>query len=215
MSDARRVTAVAALACLTVVARPARGDDLEALRAENRRLRARIETLEGENARLRTDSSAPLVAALEAHAASAVHLEGEGATAVLTTDPLVLETTSGPRSRHWMWLQARGSAPETVDLVVDAIVSGGAYRDIETLDVDVDGTRERLTVVRHTLQSRTPTRGTPGAGAAGETVTAALPRAALARLARARAADAKLGPTAFRFTPEQLAAFRAFDARLP
>jgi hypothetical protein len=113
-----------------------------------------------------------------------------------------------------MWLQARGVEPQTVDLVVDAIASGGAYRDAAVLEVDVDGTRERLDVVRRTTTSRAPTRGTAGTGAAGETVTAAMSRATLSRLAQAHAVDARLGPTGFRLGPEHLAAIRAFDARL-
>src|SRR5687767_12750820 len=136
--------ASAVLVLFWLVAVPARADDLETLRAENRRLRERVEALEAENARLRRDGAAPLVAALEAKAESQIRREGD----VITTEPLALETTTGPRSRHWLWLQARGTAPESVELVVDAIVSGGAYRDARTLAIDVDGAHEDLPVVR-------------------------------------------------------------------
>src|SRR5262245_23912153 len=175
MPNAHRVVLVATLLSSALL-RLASADDVETLREENRRLRARVEALEAENAKLRADNRSPLAAAIEAHAAEEVHVEGEGTAAVVTTEPSRLDTSSGPHSRHWIWLRARSAAPDPVDLVIDAAVSGTAYRGVDALELDVDGTRERLTVVRRSTESRTPTRGSPGTGAAGETVTVALPQ---------------------------------------
>jgi hypothetical protein len=229
----RSAVAVALLAILTLV-RTTWAGELDDLRAENRRLRERVQALEAENAKLKkTDTSAriehleaenaqlrkteaetaPLVKAMKTDAEAIVHVEGDGASKLVSTDALRIDPTSGPHSRHWIWLQAKGASPETVDFVVEAAVSGGAYRDATTLDVDVDGTSEHLAVIGRTTESRTLTRGNGGA-AASERITAALPRATLNKLAKAGSVRAKLGPTAFALGPDQLAAIRAFDARI-
>jgi hypothetical protein len=196
------------LACSTV----ARGDELERLRSENAELRARIQALEAENARLkRTSDAAPLAAALEASAAAAVTgAVDDAGTTRIATEPSRLEVTAGPRTRHWMVL--RTADADALELVIESSASGRAYRDARALDLGVDGAKDSLSVTRYGSEDRSPLRG--GAAPAAETVVVAVPLATLGRLASARAVDGALGPLRFTLTPQQLATVRAFADRV-
>lgn len=188
-------------------------DEIQRLRTENAELRKRVETLEAENARLkRTSEDAPLAAALQASAASAVtsDVDDEGRTR-FATEPSRLETTAGPRGRHWIVL--RTAKPDTLEMVIESSASGRAYRDARALELGVDGAKESLAVIRYASEDKSPLRG--GATPAAETVVLAVPPATLGRMASARAVDGTLGTLRFALTPQQLATVRAFADRVP
>jgi hypothetical protein len=190
---------------------PAFADELERLRDENAKLRARIETLEAENARLRgVERDAPLAAALRESAAAAVQsgVDDDGKRLV-TTEPSRLEVSAGPGGRHWI---AWRTGAEAIELVIESAASGQAYRDVRALELDVDGAAESLPVTRYASENKTPLRG--GTPTAGETVVVRMPAATLTRLATARAGGGALGPLRFRLTPQQLATVHAFSDRV-
>jgi hypothetical protein len=208
---ARAVRLILAGLVVLAVGGPAWAGELEQLRDENAKLRARIEALEAENARLRgVEREAPLAAALRESAAAAVQtgVDDDGKQLV-TTDPSRLEISAGPGGRHWIVWR---TGPEAIELVLESAASGQSYRDVHALELDVDGTAESLPVARHASEHKTPLRG--GMPTAGETVVVRVPSATLTRLAAARSAGGALGPLRFRLTPQQLATVRAFSDRV-
>jgi hypothetical protein len=194
-----------------VIGGAAHAGELERLRDENARLRARIETLEAENARLKgAADAAPLAAALSADAAAAVTSEvAEDGTTRIATEPSRLEASAGPRSRHWIVL--RTAPASLIELVVESSSSGRSYRGATALELGVDGARESLAVTRYASEDKTPMRG--GIPTVGETVVVGVPPATLGRMATAKSIDGSLGTLRFRLTPQQLATVRAFAER--
>jgi hypothetical protein len=193
----------------------AQADELERLREENARLRARVQALEAENARLRDASDvAPLAAALRESAAEAVRtdVDADGTTTRIATEPSRLESSAGPRARHWVVLRTRQPGSDGAELVIEALASRGAYREVRALELGVDGTREALAVAKYETEDMSPVRG--GAPTLRETVVLAVPPATLARMAAAHTVDGTLGPLRFRLTPQQLATVRAFAERM-
>jgi len=196
----------------------AQSSDVEQLRAENARLRARVTELEAENATLRGRPGGSLAAALEERASGTVaeKPDAETGSAVVATEPSRLERTGGPPSRHWIVLRGARSpagAPERVEMVIETAASGGMYRDATQLRLVTDGAVAECPVVDYRLEPITQTR--PNAGlSARETIVASVPLPALARMAAAREVKGTLGTMTFRLTPEQLATVRAFRRRL-
>jgi len=193
--------------------------ELEPLRDENAQLRARVQELERENARLRGDASRGPSAALEQRATAAIAVapgETPGATSI-STEASRLEGIGGGKSRHWItWRAERaagGGRPDAAALVIDTSASGSTYRGVSTLRLVVDGTPVDCPVADYRTEIA-PT-GRDGAGRIqSEHVTATVPAAVLDRVAGASDVSGTLGPTTFHLTPEQLAAARAFVQRL-
>jgi hypothetical protein len=190
---------------------PTWAGELERLRDENAELRARVQALEVENARLRgIERDAPLAAALQESAATAVHTDVDDAgKKVVVTEPSRLETSAGPGGRHWIVWR---TGPGDIEMVIESAASGHAYRNVRALELDVGGAAESLPVARYASENKTALRG--GFPTAGERVVVSMPAATLTRLAAARAGGGTLGPLHFRLTAQQLATVRAFSERV-
>ncbi len=197
----------------------ARAGELDQLRSENAQLRARVQELERENARLRGDASHGLSAALEQRATAAVAVAPGAApgTTSITTEASRLEGIGGGKSRHWIsWRGERaagGGRPDAAALVIDTSASGSIYRGVSTLRLVVDGTPVDCTVADYKTETL-PTGRNGTDRIQSERVTANVPAAVLDRLAGASDVSGTLGPTTFHLTPEQIAAARAFVQRL-
>ena len=192
--------------------------EIDRLRAENSALRKRVTALEAELAGSRK-SAASLAAAVADRAASAVHEARDGGVRHLRTDAMPVRTDSGVRNRHWVTLRAEraadaAGAPSSVELVLDAASSDGAYRTAATLQLSIDGEITKLPVASYSARGLGPTRGAGAPRQRDEKLIVSVPLATLDRLAQARTVTTEIGTTTFRFTPEQLAAARAFRARL-
>ena len=185
--------------------------EIERLRAENARLQTRVTTLEAELARARRASSA-----LTERAETVVHEAQTNGLRLVHTDPMPVRTDSGVRSRHWLTFRSQpGAAAEAaVEFIIDTASSDGAYRSAEQLQLSIDGSTAAFPVTSYTSHGLGPTRGAGAKRQLDEKVQIALPLTVLDHLAQAHAATAEIGQTTFRFTPEQLAAARAFRARL-
>lgn len=203
----------AAAALLLAFAASAAADaELDRLRAENSRLEARVRELEAENARLRTHAGAVDAAADRSVTA---RVDDERAVTSLDVEPSRLELTGGNRSRHWIALHAErdARAAGTVAIEIEAAASNGAYRNVQELELSLDGTRLALPVSARTA---TPILAGPQQQRIGEreTVRVAVPTADVARIGSAREVRGRLGPTSFVLTAEQIAAFGALARRL-
>ena len=97
--------------------------------------------------------------------------------------------------------------------MIEATASGGIYRDVQSLDLVVDGAPIQCPVTDYRIDSMTVGKDV-SARRVGESVTARVPMDTLDRLANARDISGRLGTTTFRLTPEQLAGVRAFAKRL-
>ena len=207
---------------VAVLVGSARAGEIEQLRGENARLQQRIRDLEAENATLRGATSAGdrgLVAALQEHATEAVLVtpgEQPGASKV-ETEPSRLEGLGSGKSRHWIiWRAQRpagGARADAASLIVDSVDSGGAYRDVKTLQLTVDGAPVDIPVADYRMQINTVGRGT-ATRQQGESVTGRVPVDTLERMTAAANVSGKLGLTSFRLTPQQLADLREFMKRL-
>ncbi len=213
----RRVAARGlALGLIMAMRTAAHGSEVEDLRAENARLRARVAELE---AARDTHPGGPLAAALEDRAAAEVQVErGDGTRATtVTTRPSQLELTGGAPARSWFTLRAAGPAggapPEKIDLVLDIRASAARVRDARTLRSVADGTSYDCAVVGYGAEAITAARSAGPVGAR-ENVTVTVPRTTLHALAAAREVRGSIGPLAFRLTPEQLAVVRGFEQQL-
>jgi hypothetical protein len=197
----------------------AHGGELDQLRKENAELRARVQELESENARLR-GSSGGLAAALEQRATAAVAVapgEAPGSTTI-TTEASQLEGIGGGKSRHWITWRAerapgQAGRPDSAAIVIETASSGHTYRDVSTLRLVVDGTPVDCPVANYRTEMVTWGRDASRRGAS-EHVTATVPAAVLDKVANANDVSGTLGPTSFHLTPEQIAAARAFVQRL-
>ena len=141
----------------------------------------------------------------------------ESGASVVATEASRLEGLQGGRSRHWItWRAERpggASRPDSALVVIDATASGGIYRDVQSLDLVVDGAPVQCPVTDYRIDSMTVGKDV-SARRVGESVTARVPMDTLDRLANARDISGRLGTTTFRLTPEQLAGVRAFAKRL-
>jgi hypothetical protein len=98
-------------------------------------------------------------------------------------------------------------------MIVDSVDSGGVYRDVKAIGLVVDGEPVDVPVSDYRMQINTTGRGT-GARQRGESVTARVPADVLDRLVGAASVTGRVGSTAFRLTPQQLADVREFAKRL-
>jgi hypothetical protein len=205
-----------------VLAGTARAREVERLREENARLQQRVRDLEAENATLRgvtRPSDRGLIAALEERATGAVVVspgEQPGASRV-ETEPSRLEGLGSGKSRHWLiWRAERpagGGRPDAVSFTVDSVDSGGTYRDVQALQLTVDGAPIEVAVADYRMQINTTGRDT-GGRQKGESVTARMPIDTLTRLTQASSVSGTPGSTSFHLTPQQLADLREFLKRL-
>jgi hypothetical protein len=213
-----RAAAVAAVVLLGI-GTAAHGGEVDQLRKENAELRARVQELESENARLRGGNGG-LAAALEQRATAAVAVAPgeEPGSSTITTEASLLEGIGGGKSRHWIsWRAARAPGqtgrPDTAAVVIDTASSGHAYRDVSALRLVVDGTPVDCPVADYRTEMVTFGRDASGR-TASEHVTLTVPAAVLDKIANAHDVSGTLGPTTFHLTPEQIAAARAFVQRL-
>jgi hypothetical protein len=197
------VALVVALACPGAAA-----DDAGALRAENERLRARVEALEQENARLRgvvRDAQPPLPTRIVERAAA-------DGTAIAVTEPGKVDV-SGSRSRHWMWMERR-AAHDGATLWLRADYSGGVYGRAKQLTLRFDGKGEhRLPIASYDARRLTTGVVHRTMRRDHELVSVALPPALVVTVARAATMDGRLGRTRFAVPPEVLASLRALARR--
>ena len=181
----RIVPVVAALA----VAAPAWADQSDALRAENSRLRDRVETLERENARLRAllppaevDGEPPL----------AVTEDADGSQ--LTKATVALTVMGGSRAAHELRLE-HGS--DGAQAVIASTFSGGIHRHVDALELEVDDVTHVLPV-----EDYDATRVTTGSPQRRrrldhERVKVTLPADLLVAIADARSVGGRLGRVRF------------------
>lgn len=193
-----------------------RAGEVEDLRAENARLQARIAELEAELGKTRAAHGA-LSDAMVDRAAESVHQERSDTGTAVRTDALLVRPEQGVRTRHWLtWRAARPAdrttPPESVELVVDAAGSDGAYRTADAMTLSIDGDSSALPVTAYSTRNLGPSRG--AGRRLDEKLVITVPFAMLDRLAHARSARTQLGATVFRLTPEQLATTRVFRTRL-
>ncbi len=213
--------AFAAAAVTTAPSAAADPSELERLRAEKAKLEARIKQLEAENDSLKRESSAPLAAALQQAAVASVQVsfdEKAGVTTIATT-PTRIARVDGDEARQWITFRAvhpgrsRGAPVERVQFVVETAASRGTYRSTKTMRLAVDGTPQELVVVDYKAAPIVSGRTNAKVGER-ETVVVEMPASTLTRISEARDVSGTLGGTAFRLTPEQLAAVRAFRQRV-
>jgi hypothetical protein len=133
------------------------------------------------------------------------------------TEPSRLEGMGGGKGRHWLiWRGQRpagGARPGSASLVFDSVDSRGDYRDVRALQLTIDGAAMEIPIADYRMQINTTGRDT-GARQKGESVVVLVPIETLQRLAEASSVNAKLGPTSFQLSPQQLADLREFNKRL-
>jgi hypothetical protein len=193
-----------ALLLILLAALPVRADDLEALRAENARLRARVDHLERETAALRGLARA----AEPAIPTRVVERNGPGGTLLWATEPGRLDVTGGSRAVHWLWMERTAGGADAT-LWIRGEFSGGGYRSTERLELRFDGTGHALPIVSYDA-----TRITSGVGRRPlrrdhELLSVRLAPPVLAALGHAAAMTGRLGRTSFTVPPEVLASLRA------
>ncbi len=219
----RRIIATMLL-CGAVAVRIAAAEpsELERLRAENARLKARIAELEGQNTKLEQRAATPMVAALEQSAKANVEVAFDRDTGVTTTStaPSQLEDADGTRKRQWMTLRADRpgehptAPPDRVQLVIETRATAGGYKSVRSLHLSLDGTPLDLPVADYRSEPITTSGRTLAKVGERETVIVPVPLDALARIAKATAVQVVLGPATFQLTAAQLAEIRAFHERI-
>jgi hypothetical protein len=204
MQPTDRALRLLALLIALLAARPARADDLQTLEAENARLRTRIEQLERENAELRgvARTAEPPIAA------RVVERESEDGKTIWATEQARIDTTGGGRAAHWLWLERSPGSPDAT-LWIRTEFSGGIYRHTDDLELRLDGAGHTLPIARYNA-----TRITTGVGPRPqrrdhEILSATLTPPVLAALAQAATVSGRLGRMSFTVPAETLASLRA------
>lgn len=184
--------------------------ELEDLRAENARLRERVEQLERETARLRRIGPDPERLDEQAIAERVTVTTGpDGSTAATATLPLAV--TAGSRADHELTLVSNGTEVRGTIL---SRFSGGIHAGVDEIVLDADDRSFRLPVVGYDV-----TRITTGAPQRRrrrdhERVTVVLPPDALAASADARSVGGVVGRVRFAIEPRDQATLRAFTERV-
>jgi hypothetical protein len=204
MQPTLRVFLLLVLGAALLAIRPARADDLQALEAENARLRTRVEQLERENAELQ----GVVRAAEPPLPARVVERETEDGKPIWATEQARIDTTGAGRAAHWLWLERTPGSPEAT-LWIRTEFSGGIYRHSERLELRLDGAGHSLPIARYNA-----TRITTGVGPRPqrrdhEIVSVTLTPPVLAALAQAATMGGRLGRMSFTVPPEALASLRA------
>jgi hypothetical protein len=199
-SDLRPALLAAALA--TLAPGIVRADDLDALRAENARLRARVDALERENERLRGAASAA-EPPIPTHV---VERETDDGKTVWATEPGRLEVAG--RAVHWIWLERTPGQPGAT-LWIRGEYSGGIYRQVEHLDLELDGAAQTLPLADYDATRITVGMGHNPQRRDHETLHFTLDPQALEALAKAATMSGKVGRTSFTVPTDVLASLRA------
>jgi hypothetical protein len=187
-----------------LAALPARADDVDALRAENARLRERVEQLERENAALRgvvRARPAPVPGRV-------VERETAGGATVWATEPGRLDVTRGSRATHSIWLERTPGTPDAT-LWIRAEFSGGIHRAAKQLTLTLDGTEHVLPVSDYDATRISGRLGRGPQRRDHELLRIAVPAPVLTALGGATTATGQLGRTTFTVPPAVLAGLRA------
>jgi hypothetical protein len=190
-------------AFLLLGAFPTAAADLEALEAENARLRARIEQLERENAQLRGEARRTRAR----FPAQVVERQREDGSTLWATEPARIETAG--RAAHFLWLERTPGSPEAT-LWMRTEFSGGIYRRTERLELRLDGAGHSLPVADYDTVRITAGVGSPRPQRRDhEIVRVTLTPPVLAALGEASTMSGQLGRTSFTVPPDVLASLRA------
>jgi len=181
---------------------PVRADDLDALRAENARLRARVDALERENERLRGAAPA-MEPAIPTHV---TERQTDDGTTVWGTEPGRLEVAG--RAAHWIWLERTPGQPGAT-LWIRGEFSGGIYRQVDHLDLDLDGTAQTLPLADYDATRITVGMGRHPQRRDHETLRFTIDAKVLEALAKAVTMSGKVGRTRFTVPTDVLASLRA------
>ncbi len=191
-------------------------DELQAqmqqLQQENAQLKTQVQTLQAENKRLMV--LAGLVEPEDRALAQERKLETEtdagGQVTAAKSNPTVMVMTGGTRADHEVHLRYENSQAL---LEIKGFFTGGIYRNVTNMELSVDGQPMSLPVTAY--RSKRQDFGTKvKIRADDEFVTLAVSREALAQIGKAQSVTGKLGRTTFNLTQDQVALFRALDARL-
>jgi hypothetical protein len=183
----------------------AQADDLQTLEAENARLRSRVEQLERENAELRgaaRTAQPPIPERI-------VERDTEDGRTIWATEPARIDTTGGGRAAHRLWLERSPGSPDAT-LWIRGEFSGGIYRQVDRLELRLDGAGHALPVASYKATRITAGMGGPRPQRRDhEFVSVTLTPAVLAALGQAATMSGRLGRMSFTVPAEALASLRA------
>ncbi len=187
-------------------------EQVQQLQQENAQLKAQLQTLQAENKRLMVLAGLvePTDRALAQERKLETQTDASGKVTGANSNPTVMVITGGTRAEHEIHLRyEEGQAL----LEIKAFFAGGFYRNVTNMELTVDGQPMSLPVSNY--RSKRQDFGTKvKIRADDEFVTLTVSREALAQIGKAQSVTGKLGRTTFNLTQDQVALFRALDARL-
>lgn len=185
---------------------------VERLQAENAQLKTDMESLTVENKRLRVLAGLvePEDRALAQERKLETQTDESGRITRATSNPMELIITGGSRADHEIHLRYENDQPI---LEIRGFYSRGIYRDVKSMELKVNDTPMSITVSNY--RSKRQDFGTRvNINADDEFLTLNLTREQVAAIGKAGSVSGKLGRMTFRLTQDQIALFRALDARL-
>ena len=193
-----------ALLAILLTALAAHADDLDALRAENARLRARVEELERENATLRgvVRAAEP---SIPTHVVERTTPEGN---VLWATEPARVDVKDGSRAAHWLWLERSPHAGDAT-LWIRGEFSGGVYRTTKRLELRLGGVAHSLPIASYDATRITSAVGRRPLRRDHEVLSVILTPPVLDALASAATMSGQLGRTSFTVPTDVLASLRA------
>ena len=185
---------------------------VQQLQTENASLKSDLEKLAAENRRLRVLAGLvePEDRAMVQERKLETQTDEAGRVTRATSNPTAMVITGGTRADHEIHLRFDNDQPI---LEIRGFYSRGIYRNVRDMELLLDG--QPLTLAISSYRSKRQDFGTRvNISADDEFITIHLSRDELAKVGKAASVTGKLGRTTFNLTQDQIALFRALNARL-